>query len=527
MGRWGVENPNILPLAGQDIRTLLTLQVEARPDAPYLIWAPFTGEHRTWTYAQFVERVKRVAGGLHARGVRAGDRVLIHLENCPETVFAWFGCGWLGAVGVTTNARSTADELAYFASHSGAVAAITQPRFASLLRGAFPGAAWIAVTDTDCGEPPETATEAADSFARLDGDPDQIPQRAPDPLAPFAIQYTSGTTSRPKAVLWTHANALWGGRTGANVQGLTAADRHLVSLPLYHTNAQSYSLLASLWAGGACIVQPRFSASRFWDNSVRHGATFASVVPFCTRALMERPVPPDHRYRLWGNGICSPPTDAKFGIKTIGWWGMTETITLGTVGDVHFPNPSMSMGRAVPGYEFRVTRDDGQPAQLGETGDFFIKGVRGVTLFAEYFNNPEATANAFDADGYFITGDRVTVGPGGYFFFADRAKDMLRVGGENVAASEVEMAINTVPGVLESAVVGRPHPMLDEVPAAFVVPLPGAPADLADRIIQATREKLAEFKAVREVHLVDALPRGTLEKVNKVELRTRLKELQP
>lgn len=524
MYRWGIENPHILPYAGQDIRSLLTLQADLQPDAPFLIWAPFTGDDATWTYRQFVDRVARVAAGLHHRGVREGDRVLIHLENCPETVFAWLACGWLGAIGVTTNARSTAADLTYFSTHCGAVAAITQPRFGRLVSEACPRLSWIVLTDTDSGEPPAQGTgpARADSFWSLDGDPGRLPQRDPDPLAPFAIQYTSGTTSRPKAVLWTHANALWGGHMGSMHTDLHASDRHLVSLPLFHTNAQSYSVLSCLWAGASLVVQPRFSASRFWDNSLKYKATFASLVAFCIRALAERPAPETHHYRLWGAGVSSPPTDPRFKVRTIGWWGMTETVAVGVVGDVRQPNPSMCMGRPTPGYGFRVVREDGRPAGVGETGDFFIRGVRGVSLFAEYFNNPDANAQAFDKDGYFITGDRVTVAERGFLFFADRSKDMLRVGGENVAASEIETVVNAVPGVLESAVVGRPHPMLDETPVAFVVARPGAPADLADQIMAFTAKELADFKRVREVHIVESLPRGTLEKVAKAELRGRL-----
>src|SRR5208283_4754727 len=124
------------PFAGQDIRTLLAAQALAKRNKTFLIWAPFEGDEQRWTYGAFVARAKRVAAGLHRRGVRPGDRVLIHLENCPEGLLAWFGCGILGAIAVTTNARSSADELAYFASHSRAVGAITQPKFRALLSDA-------------------------------------------------------------------------------------------------------------------------------------------------------------------------------------------------------------------------------------------------------------------------------------------------------------------------------------------------------------------------------------------------------
>lgn len=512
-------NPHVMPFAGQDIRTLIDLQAATRPDRVFLIWEPFDGPGASWTYAQFAERIRRFAAGLQARGVKPGDRVLVHLDNCPEAVISWLGCGYAGAVAVTTNAKSTADELAYFADHSGAVAAITQPKFAALVNGASRQFRFLAVTATDNGDDPgANRPEAGALFDGIDADAFAPDSRPADPLADFSIQYTSGTTSRPKAVLWTHANALWGGRINAAHETLTPDDVHLTSLPLFHTNAQAYSVLASLWAGCACIVQPRFSASRFWPVSLKHRATWTSMVPFCVRALMEREVPA-HHYRLWGNAICDMPTDAHFRVKTLGWWGMTETITHGTIGNAHLPDLPMSMGRPAPEYTLKVTTEDGRPAEPGETGDLAIKGVRGLSLFAAYAGNAAATAEAFDEDGFFLTGDRVTVARDGYLVFADRAKDMLKVGGENVAASEIERVIATVAGVQESAVVAKRHPMLDEVPVAFVLPAPGAPGDLPHRIAAACAEQLAPFKRPHAVRIVEALPRSTLEKIAKAELR--------
>jgi crotonobetaine/carnitine-CoA ligase len=208
---------------------------------------------------------------------------------------------------------------------------------------------------------------------------------------------------------------------------------------------------------------------------------------------------------------------------------MTETITHGTIGSVHLPSASLSMGRPAPEYGIRVSVD-GRPAQPGETGDLSILGVRGLSLFAEYLDNPQATADAFDADGYFRTGDRVTVGADGWLYFADRSKDMLKVGGENVAASEIERVIMTVPGVLEAAVVARKDRMLDEVPVAFVraPEVPAAQrAALAKAVEDACRAALADFKRPREVRVVDELPRSTLEKIAKAELRKLIEAEQP
>ncbi|CAG9168764.1 Crotonobetaine/carnitine--CoA ligase [Cupriavidus laharis] len=512
----------LTPFEGTDIRNLIDEQAARRGSHPFLVWEPFEGEGATWTYAQFGNAVRRFAAGLQARGVRPGERVLVHLDNCPESVIAWLGCAYAGAVPVTTNTRSSAEELAYFASHSGAVAGITQPRFASMVRKAGPALAWVAVTATDNGAPPEADVAGFTPFAAIDTDPATLAPRPHDPMAPFGIQYTSGTTSRPKAVLWSHANALWGAQLCARHEDLRADDVHLVHLPLFHTNAQVYSVAASLWVGATVVLLPKFSVSRFWPVSLRHGCTWTSMVPFCVRALMGQPRPERHSYRHWGSGVCEPPTDAHFGVKTIGWWGMTETISHGTVGSPHRANAPMSMGRPSPGYEIHVLDAAGRPVAPGETGDLHVRGQRGVSLFLEYFNDPAATAAAFREDGLFITGDRVRLGDDGALYFADRAKDMLKVGGENVAASEIERVIALVPGVAEAAVVAKKHPMLDEVPVAFVIPGQGAGEDLAARILAACTAQLADFKRPHEVRLVDSLPRATLEKVAKARLRDML-----
>jgi crotonobetaine/carnitine-CoA ligase len=304
-------------------------------------------------------------------------------------------------------------------------------------------------------------------------------------------------------------------------EDLRPEDIHLVHLPLFHTNAQVYSVLAALWAGASIVLTPRFSASRFWPVSMKHRCTFTSVVSFCTRALAEHPVP-KHHYRHWGSAVCEPPTDALFGVKTIGWWGMTETVTHGIVGSTRLPNQSLSMGRPAPGYEVFVLDADGCPTPPGGVGDLYVRGARGVSLFQEYVDEPEATASAFRPDGLFITGDRVRVGAAGELYFADRSKDMLKVGGENVAASEVERVLLTVRGVREAAVVGRPDAMLGETVVAFIIPTDAGDGGLTNRAMAACETALAAFKRPTEVRIVDAFPRVTLEKVAKAELRRLL-----
>ena len=522
------------PFSGMDVPWLLETQAHQRRDHPFLVWAPFSGPAQTWTYGQFHGHVRRIAGGLLKRGIKASDFVLIHLDNCPEALLAWYACNWIGAVAVTTNARAVADELTYYADQVGAVAAITQPQFAELVARSCKSLKWIAVTGTDNGEAPAHPVQAAQHFDAMDvPEADAPARRAPNPLAACSVQFTSGTTSRPKAVLWTHANALWGARINAAHEDLRATDVHLVYLPLFHTNAQAYSILAALWAGGTAVVQPRFSASRFWATSMAYRCSWTSLVPFCVKALLPLESPKNHHYRLWGSAVNAPPSDAHFGIKTIGWWGMTETITHGIVGNPHLPNLPLSIGRPAPEYEIAVVDDDSIPVRAarrvepGEGGQLLIRGIRGLSLFQEYLGNAKATAESFDEDGWFITGDRINVLEEGSLQFGDRTKDMLKVGGENVAASEIERVVLQVPGVFECAVVAQKHPMLEEVPVLFVRTVAELGTDaqpaLRERLAQECFEKLASFKRPVEIRFVDDFPRSTLEKIAKAQLRELLK----
>lgn len=522
-----IEQSHKSMVEGRDVPWMLRQWVERTPDNPFLIWEPFEGEGQRYSYKEFDVAVRAVASSLHKRGVTLGEKVLLHMDNSPEFVISWFACAHIGAVAVSTNTRSVARDMIYFAEHAGVVAAITQPCFAKLVYESAPNIRFLSVTDNDCGSPATAADDVPHTpFKELLAETATCPERSVDPFADLSVQFTSGTTSRPKAVLWTHANAIWGAQTNVANMRLSADDVALVFLPLFHTNAQSYCMLSSLWTGGSMVIQPKFSVSRFWDIAVRHRCSWTSLIPFCVKALAGREVPKDHSFRFWGSAVRLVEMEKLFGLKTIGWWGMTETITQGIVGDPDHPGPNMSIGRVAAGYDIEIRDPNGNHIKPGERGLLYIRGVRGVSMFKEYYGNPDANAAAFDADGWFETGDVIIMDEDGNLFFGDREKDMLKVGAENVAASEIEAVILETGLVDECAVVGQKHYMLDEVPVAFVLPFSDAPADLPDRIIAACKENLADFKVVRDVIVVDELPRSTLEKIAKNELRKRLSAIE-
>ena len=528
-----METPAIqqFQMYGQDIPWLLEHWADAKPDHPALVWAPRDGARRQWTYAELLTDVRRVAVGISARGIARGDKVLIHAENCPEMVLSWLACATLGAVAVTTNTKSVGAEVTYFAEHTGAVAAITQPQYAAMVAAAAPALKWIAVTHDNSGEPaaPEESAHGFDAFDALFADVGDWTPRAPDPMLPFGIMFTSGTTSRPKAVVHTHANAIWASRTGPRNIDLASDDTYLIYLPFFHVNAQSWSLFSVLGVGATAVLMPKWSQSRFWPAIVEHGVTHISLMPFVMGALASPDKPTDHTLRVGVFGLIMPDLDQMFGIAVYAAYGMTETVTHCITGKPQEKLPTRSMGHVTPGYEIAVVdKETGALCTDGQTGELWMGGTRGIQLFLEYYDNDAANANAFE-DGWFKTGDMVKMGAGGNVFYQERDKDLLKVGGENVSAKEVEDLIVAHPAVQAVAVVGKNHEFLSEVVVAFVIKTPGDHDHdaVTAEIIGTFRENLAGFKVPRAVYFVDEFPTGTLDKILKNKLREMADERPP
>ncbi len=509
-------------VAGRDLPWLLRMQAQNHKDKNFLIWAPFEGEHETWTYKEFETAVRRVASGLSKKGVTQGSRVLIHLDNCPELLLSWFACAYIGAVGVLSNTRSIGRDMAYFAEHTEAVGAITQPAYAAMVSEATPQLHFLAITESDAGE--QTTRDLnlpnASTFESLLDHAPWQDDRPADPEADISIQFTSGTTSRPKAVVWTHANVLFAAQQTVRNYGLRETDICQIFLPLFHVYALSASLMGTLWAGGAIVLQRKFSARNFWGPAVTYRSTWAAMVPFCSTALEKHDVP-DHHFRFWQN-VVLPAISTRFGVKTLAQWGMTEMGWLPIMTDWCHTGDTMNMGRPTPGIQLSIRRADGSECSLGETGDLYVKAIPGISMFRTYLKDEQAFANSFDAEGWFDTGDQVRIAESGDLFFTDRVKDIIRVGAENVSATELETVILETGWIEECAVVAAPHPMLDEVPVAFVLPKNSAPKELIEKLLDHCSQNLADFKMIREVHIVDKFPRSTIEKIAKNELRARL-----
>ena len=226
------------------------------------------------------------------------------------------------------------------------------------------GLKWVALTETDTTDASASIAGAGtDRFSRLYGEP--RPRRAPDPTAPAMILFTTGSTAAPKAVLWTHANLLWAGKVGALQQGLRPDDIYHVHLPLFHVVGFTWSLVPALWAGATVVLQPKFSASRFWPTALAHRATVASHAG--TDVFLRQHPVPEHSFRQWLFGWHDTECNDYFRVNGTTGWGMTEMVIPAIAGGASMQQRDQSVGRPFPGYTVRIEHEDGSIARPGET----------------------------------------------------------------------------------------------------------------------------------------------------------------
>ena len=415
-----------------------------------------------------------------------------------------------GTVMVPTNPVSTADEMAYFLAHSEARVCITERAY---------GTACHAVRDR-CPLLKDVI-ECRPLAEVIGGTPDTPPAIAVTSGDEISMQYTSGTTSKPKGVRLTHANYIYGGEVMAKAMRITPEDRHLVVLPLFHAGAQLHAFIPMLLVGGSVAVMERFSASRFVQEAIAHEATLAALFAAPIRMLLAQPrTADDGRTKLRMCSYAQKITvqqfaawHERFKARLMQIWGMTETMSLPLMHPLDLPPKPLSMGMPVLGYDVKIVDEAGHDAPSGTTGELVVRGVPGVSLMKGYFKKPAATADAL-RDGWLYSGDQAYVDDEGWFFFVDRKKDMIKRAGENVAASEVEETLKQHPGVFDAAVVGVPDPVRDQSIKAFVIVKEGATAT-AEELIAWCRGRLSGFKVPEIVEFRTTFPRTSVGKIQK------------
>jgi carnitine-CoA ligase len=489
---------------------LLRWRCETSPDAVFIVFEDAGGGRHELTYAGVWRRAQATARLLAGHGVGPGDRVLVALPNCLEFFDLWFATGILGATLVPVSPLSTPDELAWNltdASCSVCVGDAASLRKAQDLAG-------VSI-------PILTGLTGLEEPIALNG-PLEC-RSGEDDIA--AILYTSGTTSRPKGVLVTHANYVFVGEVVAGHLRIRPDDRWLVVLPLFHANAQYYCAMSALVTGASLAVASRFSASGWGRQATELGATLASLFAAPVRMILAAPEgPDDRRNRLRATLFAQNLTAAqaaefsrRFGTPLLQLYGMTETVGPPTCNPLFGDQRPDSIGPPLAGARLRVVDESGRDVPAGTVGELLVGGEPGRTLMAGYLNRPDATDEVL-RDGWLHTGDLVSAGADGYLSFVDRAKDMIKRAGENVAASEVERVINEHPGVFESAAVGVPDAVRDEAIIVHVVPTDAASVSEPE-LLAWCRERLAPFKVPEGIRFTEELPRTSVGKIRKDVLR--------
>lgn len=501
-------------VGGTTLPAILREGAARHPDRELLVFEDGAGEVTSFSWRQIHERARALAAHLADLGVARGDRVHLHLPNRPEFVLAWFAAAELGAAIVPTNVAATASEMAYIIGHSRPLVSITV-RDASTV---------VAAAREQAETPgPVLVCEDAGLLALPSAGDRAWP--APHAADELAVMYTSGTTARPKGVRITQANYVYAGEVVAAALRLTAGDRFLTVLPLFHANAQYYSTMGTLVSGGTLVLVSRFSASRILEQAVRLRATVASLFAAPMRMILAQEPSAlwrDHALRvvLFAQRLTPEELarwDELVGAPLLQLYGMTETIGPPLMNPLHGERRHETVGRPVLGYACRVVRDDGTPAAVGEPGELLVGGIPGVSLMQGYLDDPESTAAAL-AGGWLRTGDVVSVDADGYVTFVDRTKDMIKRAGENVAASEVEAVLLEHPLVADAAVFGVPDAMRDERVIAYVVPRPGHHAT-GEELVVWCAERLSKFRVPEHVEVITELPRTAVGKVMKHALR--------
>lgn len=499
---------------------LVAQHAAADPDALFLIAVDESQPAREITYAEQWARVQRTAATLAGLGVRRGDRVHLQAGNCPEFYDVWFATSLLGAAMVPTNPLSTVDELRHVLIDAHPAVSLAPADVLPQVREASAGLSGLRMLALDGDDMHSSATSSISCAASAVPQPCAI---AEHDVA--AILYTSGTTSRPKGVQVTHSNYAAVGGAVARHLHIAASDRWLVALPLFHANAQYYCTMSALVTGASIVLAARFSASGWAHQAAVHGATLGSLFAAPIRMILaNEPDPIERENSLRAVVFAQNLTDEqaagferRFGTRLLQLYGMTETVLPPTMNPDSEHRRWDSIGQPLADVELAILDERDQPVPVGAVGELCVGGDPGHTIAAGYYRRPEATAETF-ADGWLHTGDLVHAGRDGFVYFVDRAKDMIKRSGENVAASEVERVINEYPGVAESAAVGVPDPVRDEAIVAYVVLKPDDPAS-EDQLLAWCRARLAHFKVPDRCRFLKALPRTSVGKIRKQALR--------
>lgn len=515
-----------------NLSQLLADRAEQYTDKPFLLFERQSSSNfqdsfrKTLPFRELDDRVNQACHYLSGLGLSQGDVFNLHLPNCPSFIILWFAAARLGAVMMPTNVLASAVELTYLIDHSKSVLSFTTGDHLATLdqcQGEVDCLKNIILCD------PYTDTPDVDSFeAQLSAQPTNpwiCPAADTDMVA---IMYTSGTTSKPKGVMVSHANYLTAGQTVADTIELNEHDRQFVVLPLFHGNAQYYSFMSALLRGASVALMDRFSASQYYDRCIEYRCTVASLFAAPMRMILAQQNNPAHRDNqlrivIYAQNLTEQQMQdwqQRFDAPLAQIWGMTETMGPPLMNPLHGERRNWTVGKPSGNYEIALVDEAGKVVKNGQEGEITVKGIPGKTIMAGYFKNPQASRETI-RDNWLYTGDNAIRDNDGFYRFVDRKKDMIKRSGENISAGEVENVLLQHPAVFECAVIGLPDEIKDESIVAVVV-LKAEQSVEADSLIEFCADRLASFRVPQEIAFVESLPKTSVGKIQKHLIRDGL-----
>jgi len=476
---------------------------------------------RELTYGQLMSAVRRTAAGLAARGFAKGDVFAIYSPNVPEYAIAFFGVAAAGGISTTANPLYTAAELQRQLIDSEATFMVTVPQFLDKATEAIAG---TSVREIFVFGKADGATPF-DELATADGPTPEIAFNPREDLV--ALPYSSGTTGLPKGVMLTHHNLVSNLCQTHSVEQLSDQEVLIGILPFYHIYGMVVIMSGALRAGGTIVTMPHFDLEQFLDLLQTHAVTMAYLVPPIVLALAKHPLVDNYDISALKNILSGaaplPEPVAKACIDRHGLmlrqgYGLTETSPVTHANGRDREIKHDSVGVALPNTEYRlVDLSTGVDADTGGLGEVWIRGPQ---VMKGYLNNPEATHDMLDGDGWLHTGDIGRADSGGYLFVVDRVKELIKYKGLQVAPAELEGVIQAHPAVADVAVIPAPDVEAGEIPKAFVVRRANAEVT-AEAIMAYVADRVAPHKKVRAIEFIDSIPKVPSGKILRRELRDR------
>ncbi len=508
------------------LMSLLESRVRMLPDKEFIVF-----EGKSLSYAEVWREVLATAQALAARGVKKGDRIGVISPNHPMTVFTFFALGHLGAIMVSVNADYGVEEVRYVFNHSSVSGVIAAPE--ALERAQAACVAMSPLPWFTLNQAPVTMSSAPGGHVpQLRPEPPaadiQAPAGAAAPDATVILVYTSGTTGFPKGVMHSQKTIVLAGEGFVQRMYLQPDERVMCILPMFHINAVFYSLTGSLAAGATLILEPRFSASRFWEVAHATRATEVNTIAAAAGILMRRPRSEyrpghslrkmfgapfdDETYRVFRDEFEMPHVIEGFGMSEIP--GALNNPFAGERRVRSMGKPSTHPDPAIKLTEVKIIDDDGNTVAPGTIGELAVKTP---TILQGYFRDPEQTKTAF-RDGWFLTGDLAWYDADGYYWFVARKKDIIRKRGENISGAELDRVIGNHPAVLEAAAIPVPAELGEDEILVAVVLREGQTATAQD-IAGWCHKHLAAIKVPRYVTFVVSLPHTPTHRVEKFKMR--------